>query len=359
MTPVHLLLVGAGHAHLEVVARAAELRAAGYRVLLLAPGRFRYSGVASASAAGALPPGAGRIDVAALARAHDVTHVDDTLVGIDLAARRATTSTGEILAYDVVSLNLGSVAATYGMRLDDTVVRIKPLAGLAGLDDRLRAVPGRRASVTVVGGGATGIELAAHLARRDDVARVRLVEAGQLLGPDLPAGARRRVSRLLVDRGVDVHLGCRVVGIEAGRVQGADGRVLAHDVALLATGLVAPPVLSDLGLGTADGVPVRATLQHVAHDEVYAVGDCAHFLPTPLARVGVHGVRQAPVLVRSLVARLAGGDLPVYDPPRVALSVLDLGGGVGLAVRGRWWTYGRPSLTLKRWIDRRWLRRYS
>jgi NADH dehydrogenase FAD-containing subunit len=351
-----LLLVGAGHAHLHVVAHAAELRAAGYRVRLLAPRWFDYSGVASATATGALPADAGRIDVRALAAGHGVELVEDTLVGIDTVARVATTADGAALAYDLVSLNVGSVAATHDIEVDDEVVRVKPLAGLGALATRLAAHPG--ATVTVVGGGSSGLELAAHLAVTRGVTRVRLVEAGPVLGPDLPGGARRSVTRLLARRGVEVHLGTPVRRLAGDHLLLGDGRRLDHDLAVLATGLVASPLLARLGLGDADGVPVTATLQHPDHPEMLAAGDCAHFLPQPLARIGVHGVRQGPVLLAGLLARAHGEPAPSYTPQRRALAVLDLGAGIGLAVRGRWWWRGRTAFLLKRRIDRRWLRRY-
>ena len=133
---------------------------------------------------------------------------------------------------------------------------------------------------------------------------------------------------------------------------------MPHDVALLAAGLTAPPLLAELGLGDARGVPVRETLQHRDRDDMYAAGDCAYFLPDALPRIGVHGVRQGPVLLRSLLARTKGKPLPVYKPQRRALSILDLGDGVGLAVRGRWWWFGAGALRLKRYIDGHWLRGY-
>ncbi len=354
-----LLLVGAGHAHLHVIKEAAELITAGYRVHLLAPRFFDYSGVASSVAAGVLPADAGRIDVRALADAGGVELREDTLESLDLEARIATTSGGAQVRYDVLSLNIGSVAAPHGVRVHRSVLRVKPLSGLADLDVRLggsaRPVG---ATVSVVGGGATGLELAAHLSVRHDVAQVRLVESGQAVGGDLTPRARRRIVRLLASRGVDVRTGCAAREIGERRIVCGDGTELPHDVALLATGLSAPPVLIELGLGDRDGVPVRATLQHQDHDEIYAAGDCAHFLPGPLPRIGVHGVRQGPILHASLLARLRNEPLPVYEPQRRALSILDLGGGVGLAVRGRWWWFGAGSLRLKRYIDRRWLRTY-
>lgn len=354
-----LLLVGAGHAHLHLVKHAAALADEGWRVQLLAPASFDYSGVASARAAGALPADAGRIDVRALARASGVDLVEDTLASLDLAARTAITTDGTRLVYDVLSLNIGSVVAPSGMVVHPSVLRAKPLSDLAELDERLRSLGRAGATVTVVGGGASGLELAAHLAVRPGVAGVRVVESGSEVGAGLPAGARWQIRRILRRRGVTVHTGCVVQEIDERRLVCADGSELPHDLAVLATGLTAPPLLAELGLGDERGVPVGATLQHPDHPEIYAAGDCAHFLPSPLLRIGVHGVRQGPVLHRSLLARARGETLPAYEPQRSALSILDLGDGVGLAVRGRLWCCGAGALHLKRWIDRRWLDVYT
>ncbi|WP_248581640.1 FAD-dependent oxidoreductase [Nocardioides sp. InS609-2] len=353
-----LLLVGAGHAHLYVVKRAGELAAAGYRVYLLAPRFFDYSGVASATAAGALASDAGQIDVRALAGVSGVEFHEGTLESLDPEARIAVTSDGDHLSYDVLSINIGSVVAPAGMHVDPVVLRVKPLSGLADLDARLRASGQQGATVTVVGGGASGLELAAHLSVRSDVVQVRLVEAGTLIGADLPEGARKRIVRLLAARGVAVHTGCVVRDLGERQLVCDDDTEISHDVALLAVGLTAPPLLVELGLGDGRGVPVRATLQHVDRDDIYAVGDCARFLPGPLPRIGVHGVRQGPVLLRSLLMRVRGEPLPVYEPQRRALSILDLGDGAGLAVWGPRWWYGAGPLRLKRYIDRRWLRTY-
>ena len=259
--PHELLLVGAGHTHLYVVTRAAELVAAGYHVRLLAPRSFHYSGVASATAAGELPVEEGRIDVADLAARSGVLFHEGRLAALDRDRRVAVTEAGEELPYDVLSLNLGSVAAPRGMSVDPAVVRVKPLDSLAGLASRLEGVDD--ATVTVVGGGATGLELAAHLSVRRGVAHVRLLEAGPCVGADLPVGARRRLLRLLGRRGVEVLTGWSVAHLDGRVARRTDGAEVAHDVAVLATGLAAPHLVAELGLGDEAGAAVGATLQHV------------------------------------------------------------------------------------------------
>lgn len=350
-----LLLVGAGHAHLHLVRHAPRLARAGYDVTVVAPRWFDYSGVASAVAAGGRDRADGRIDVAALTRGR-LDHREGVVTEVDLTGRTVGTDDRRTVAWDVVSFNIGSVAGLpAGVPVAGSAVRVKPLGSLHTLRDRLAEPPvGRGHRVTVVGGGTSGVELAAQLAARPDVVRVLLLEAGPRIVPSLPPGAARRLATLMSRRGVEVRTGARVCEVAEEDVVLADGTRQPHDVVVVATGLGPPPVATRPGLGGPDGIPVRATLQHRDHDDVYAAGDCADFLPERLGRTGVHGVRQGPVLLAGLLARRSGATAPTYRPQRRTLSVLDLG-GTALAVRGRWWWAGRSSLATKRWIDGRWI----
>lgn len=358
-TPLRALLVGAGHPHLHVLANAKALRAAGVELTLLAPASFSYSGMASAVGTGALPPAAGHLDVESLAARHQVVHHVGRMVDIEVARREVEADDGRRLRYDLVSLNLGSTVSTPGIAVDDEVPAVKPFERLAGLR-RWLETSGRPdpARVHVIGGGPTGLEVAGHLALRlGRAGQVHLFDRDDRPGRPMPLGARQRSLRRLVERGVVVHSAQTVHQVRRDHlVVGEDTH--PHDIAVVATGLGAPEVVTATGLGDHRGIPVDATLVHVEHDTVYAVGDCARFLPRELPRIGVHGVRQGPVLVASLRAQAAGAPLPVFTPQREALQILDLGDGSAIAWRGQWWAEGRSALLLKRGIDRRWLARY-
>lgn len=358
-----LVLVGAGHAHLHLLRNADRLASVGYRVTLVAPRRFDYSGTASAIAAGDRDPDTGTIDVEALARWHSVEHLVGTVVAANPRTRSLTTDDGRVLGYDVVSFNVGSVAATPRQVEGDpdggVVVAVKPLTDLARLRSLLHEPrSGRGHQVTIIGAGASGIELASQLSARSDIDGVTLLEAGPAFAEFLPPRAARRLRRLIARRGAAIVTGVAVEEITQTEVRLRGGAQIPHDVVVLATGLVAPALATTSPLGGPDGFPVRSTLQHRDHDDVYAAGDCADFLPGRLPKIGVHGVRQGPVLLEALESRASGGAPPVYRPQRDALSILDLG-GTALAVRGRWWWLGGSSLLLKRVIDGRWLTRHQ
>lgn len=354
-----MVLVGAGHTHLHVIDQAPRLRAAGVQLTVVAPSTFLYSGRATAVAAGARSVAEASIDVGALAQRRAVRHLATRVTDIDADGHTLTLEHGGVLPYEVASLNLGSVVRTDPLLVGADVATVKPFERLLDLSRWLASLPaGERARYSIVGGGPTGLELAGLLTYHGgDRIEVTVFERGPTPGASLAAGARRAVLRRLRTRGVQIRTNAEVTAVHRDHLV-VDGTPQAHDAAVLATGLVAPPLVGAAGLGDPRGIPVTPELVHPHHDDLYAVGDAAWFTASPLPKLGVHGVRQGPVLVASLLARAVGEPLPVYRPQRRALQILDLGGGHAVASRGRWWLTGPAMGRLKDAIDQRWLDRY-
>ena len=361
-----VVLVGGGHAHLQVLRAAAALRAAGARVTLVAPRHFWYSGLATAVVGGSHAPEEDRIDLAELSHRHGVRWLDNRVAAVHPQERSLVLADGSVLDYELVSFNIGSEVALPDPRpTDPRLWPVKPIAGLAqlraALCDRRDGAP---LHVTVVGGGATGCEVAGNLAALGERAgldlQVTLCHASERLLPDAPAGAARRLAANLQGRGIVLRPGCRLGFSSAGEARLNDEPVAA-DYLVAATGLRPPALARSLADGADDdspgGIPVTATLQHPQHPTLFAAGDCADFLPRPLPRVGVFGVRQGPVLAANLAAALRGRALRVFRPQRRYLTILNLGDGTGLALRGRWWSHGRLMLAWKHRLDRGFLRR--
>ena len=95
----------------------------------------------------------------------------------------------------------------------------------------------------------------------------------------------------------------------------ADGTHLRADVVVLANGPQAPAFLagSDLPYNEGNGaVVVDQHLQVANAPGVFAAGDCLHFAPRPLPKIGVFAVREAPILSHNLLAFLAGNPLGTF-----------------------------------------------
>src|SRR5215475_5061185 len=85
-----VVLLGAGHAHLHVIARAAQLVRRGGEVIVVAPDDFWYSGLATGVLAGQYEPALDVVDVGALLARAGGRFLRDLATAIDPGARRVT-----------------------------------------------------------------------------------------------------------------------------------------------------------------------------------------------------------------------------------------------------------------------------
>ncbi|OOC53751.1 MULTISPECIES: NAD(P)/FAD-dependent oxidoreductase [Nocardiopsis] len=180
------------------------------------------------------------------------------------------------VSYDTLVLGLGSTAGSGGVPGADEYA-----ATAAGLD-QARALARRVADerpqhVAVVGGGLTGLEVAAELAESHPGLRVRLLTRGRV-APGTGLRGRAHVRRALDRLGVALSEDTSVAAVDADGLRLEDGDRVPADLVVWNVGFAVPSLAADAGL-TVDGdgrVLVDATQRSVSHPDVYAVGDAAH-----------------------------------------------------------------------------------
>lgn len=356
---MRVLLAGAGHAHLGLLRQACRLRAAGVELSLISPPRFHYSGLATGILSGALAPDAGEIDVARLAADVGVAFHPSEVAAIDREGRQITLGEGTTLSWDALSLNIGSrTADPYALGGAARVWSVKPLSQLLDLGRWLQAEIARTRrcpALLVVGPGQAGIEVAAALIGRCE--RSGVAPRVTLVGPPpggawAPPGAIRAMVAALERRGATVLDGT-VVSRGERDCRLASGQDVECDALILATGLVGPemPGASGLSVDPDGRLLTLPTLQTTDDARIFATGDCAVSASDPRPCAGVFGVRASPVLARNLAALARGRPLETFRPQTTWLSIMDLGDGTGLALRGRACWLGRLPLRLKRRLD--------
>jgi NADH dehydrogenase len=186
--------------------------------------------------------------------------------------------------------------------------------------------------IVIIGGGATGVELAAELREASGVyaaygfnrlqvqrdVRITLLEgAARILAP-LPERVSGAATRLLAERAISVVTDCRVTQIDQHQVIDKDGNVYPSDICVWAAGIRAPEFLATLGLPTTKGgqIEVDTQLRVKGVEGVYAIGDCAACLdgagnPVPPRAQAAH--QQADYLMKTFVNRDAGRAPPKGD----------------------------------------------
>jgi selenide,water dikinase len=230
-----------------------------------------------------------------------------------------------------------------------------------------RTRDGHVREISIVGGGAAGVELALaieyRLRREFPLAtpHVRVIADTPILVPQLNAGARRRLKLHLGRRGIGVHLAAAVAQVAADSVRLETGIEFRSDATFWAAGASAPPWIAGSGLAvdTRGFMLVNDSLQCVTDRDVFGAGDCVSHEGRALPKAGVFAVRAAPVLAANLRAAAHGGALipHVTSPRHLALIATGrrhaVGAWDGLAFQGAWvWRW-------KDRIDRDFVARYS
>jgi len=173
-------------------------------------------------------------------------------------------------------------------------------------------------------------------------------------------GARRRIARILGERGVPVHSGRKVVAAGENGLELDGGERFEAQAAVWAAGAYAPPWIAQSGLATdARGfVAVSDTLQSRSYPEIFAAGDVATVIGEPRPKSGVFAVRQGPVLASNLRRALAGEAPERFRPLAHSLALISCGDRYAVAA---WGGFALEGAWVWRWkdrIDQRFVERY-
>jgi NADH:ubiquinone reductase (H+-translocating) len=322
-----VVICGAGFGGLSAVGR---LTRAGMRVTLVDGHLYStFQPLLYQVATGGLNPGDVAYAAGGFVRRYGAIYRHGELAAIDSASRRIKLANGLELGYDYLIIATGVTAAFYGIkgaaehtyglytRSDAIVLRDHLMAGFERL-----SVDSGDLTVTVVGGGATGVELAGTLAELraivlratfpdvdPDRVHVRLVEmAPSLLGP-FDEKLREYAREQLVKRGVDIRLNTRIAEVTANQVLLADGENLPSDITVWAAGVAASEAVTAWGLPQGKGgrIVIGPDLRVQGQDRIFAVGDIAvnpgdpaPQLAQPALQMGRHAGAQIVRLQRQL-----------------------------------------------------------
>ncbi|WP_019141008.1 NAD(P)/FAD-dependent oxidoreductase [Noviherbaspirillum massiliense] len=204
---------------------------------------------------------------------------------------------------------------------------------------------GQRFTVTIIGGGATGVELSAELHMTAKIItsyglanfdpekdlKIVVVDAAPRLLQALPERLSNAVTRELQAIDIEVHTNEMVVEVSKDGVKMGSGKFIPSDLVVWAAGIKAPDFLKSLdGLETnrINQLVVKRTLQTTADPSVFAMGDCAAcpqgdgLPPVPPRAQAAH--QEAALLARSLL-RILEGKSPLKFTYRDRGSLVSLG----------------------------------
>jgi NADH dehydrogenase len=237
--------------------------------------------------------------------------------------------------------------------------QMKIAAGMVLAEDRRRAL-----SVTVCGGGATGVEIvgtlgqmlpkrAAELGLNPGDLNVHLIEGRPDILYDLHPKQRETARRRLAQLGVDVVTGFMVSRIEDGKVVLENGSEVPSSVLVWCGGAAADPHAKEWGFGLDHGgrIVVGPDSKVEGMDDVYALGDVASFRDPKssavLPMLAQYAITSAEHAIGNLLAELDGRPLTPFKP-HMHGEFVSIGPSWGVGWMWRLSLSGLPAIVMKR-----------
>ena len=275
-------------------------------------------------------------------RSKNIRVLQGTAQSVDLQAKRLVTDVGE-LDYDYLILACGAQHAYFGHdEWEEHAPGLKTLAQATEIRRRILTAFEKAESepdgstrkklltFVVIGGGATGVELAGSLGEmsrytlaRDfrnidpKLTRVILVEAGPRILPYFDPALASKATRALESLGVQVWTSSPVTRIDADGIQIGEERIRTATV-LWAAGIRASALNSTLGykLDQLGRAIVEPDLSLDGHPEVFVVGDQAHFAHQtgkPLPALAPVALQQGRFVAQNILREITGHPRQAFE----------------------------------------------
>ncbi len=384
-TPIvsDLVLLGGGHANIQVLKMLAMNPIGGLRITLISDQTHSpYSGMIPGYLAGYYSYEECHFDLRRICEELGQRFIKAKIIGIDPQRKKIQLENRVEVSYDCASINVGIAPKNIEYSSPDAALKLiplKPISRFIAYWDRLiadlKAYKGADPlQLAVVGAGASGVEISIILKMLIDRynwnAEVSLIHQHEFLVSAKDISAQRRLSKTIEELDIKVFKNTQALKEQE------NGLVLKDDKGLIqikdfyrvltATQASAPQWFKDSGLPVdTDGfVKVSGNLLVENEHDLFAAGDCIHFSPSPLKKAGVYAVRQGMVLEHNIRAFFTGKSaLKTFRPKKNVLSLITIGERKALVHQDsasilRWM---RPSLlwTVKDGIDRRFMKRFQ
>lgn len=217
----------------------------------------------------------------------EIQFLQQKVIGIDLDSKQVRLEHHAPLAYDKLVIALGGQTQPSAIPgVQDYAIPFKTLADAYRLGEKLRlleASDAEKIRIVVVGGGYSGVEIAAKLGDRLGArGRIRIIERGSSILGSSTEFNRRAAQKALEQRKIWLDLETEISEVEADSIslvyKGQRDRIPV-DIVLWTVGAQVSELIRDLPLKhNAQGlISTNEYLQAIEQPDIYALGDAADY----------------------------------------------------------------------------------
>ncbi|KGG16859.1 MULTISPECIES: NAD(P)/FAD-dependent oxidoreductase [unclassified Prochlorococcus] len=253
--------------------------------------------------------------------------IKQRIANIDLEGEVVITSLGQVIKYSQLVISTGSKVDHFSIpgveehclmfnKYED-VIKIKKLV------EALNRSTESKDNIVIVGGGATGVELACKLS---DLLHgnhtVHLIELDEKVLPNGKSFNQEQIQQALNKRSIKLHLNTRVVKIteHVVEIENANENYSKQSDSLTYAGVIwtagvkasAPDGLASSLLK--DGrLLINSKLQVLGYDNVFSIGDVSFDIRQPLIGTAQVAMQQGDHLAKNLIAYHQGKELTSFN----------------------------------------------
>lgn len=359
-----IVLIGGGHAHALMIRKWAMQPTPGIRLTLISPNIYTpYSGMLPGLIAEHYQFSETHIDLMQLCAWANVRFIQDEVTNINGKQQFIEFNTRPNLEYDICSIDIGSTPNQSIEGSAEFAIGVKPIAQFytqwQTLQQKILAHRDQQApiKVVIIGAGAGGIELITAMnfwaTKHNCNASFHLVNRGNQLIPHASSALQTKLNAHFKKSQIQCTHDFDTQKIDAQFIY-SESQKIPYDQLFYCTQAAPAGWLrrTDIALNQQGFITVNRHLQSVSHDNIFAAGDVAHFIESPIPKAGVYAVRMAPILLNNVINLCVGKPLVSYHPQKNFLSLLALGEQYALGQKGQISIWGKWAWRLKNHIDK-------
>ncbi len=315
-----LVLIGGGHANVQVLRKLCMNEYRGLNVILISDG---YGAIYSGMTPGYIKKFYSlkdiSIDLQRLCFNAGATFIKDTVINLDTQNQKVYLKNNPSVSFDILSINSGSISNNQNININNEskVIPVKPISSLLSklslIDDLVKKSSQKK--VSIVGGGVAAFELSFALYKRyNGNISLNIISSPLLAEKNLNISTINKLKKIAKNLGINL-ISKKVITINKSEIALDNDDKIQSDCVLLSTGASLPDWLekSDL-VKTENFIAVNHQLQSLNHKNIFVTGDDATIKNYKRPKSGVMAVRQGEVLKENLFLFLRKNPLKKFKP---------------------------------------------
>tara|TARA_B100000900_G_scaffold127796_1_gene107985 strand:- start:2495 stop:4654 length:2160 start_codon:yes stop_codon:yes gene_type:complete len=360
-----LVLLGGGHAHIQVLRKLCMNFYEGLHVILINNSmESAYSGMTPAYIQDYYKIKEIMIDLQRLCFNAGVTFINDEVIQLKTEEKKVILKNRPSIHYDLLSINTGCISKKNNIKIhkNSKNIFIKPINNLIKnlntLDKIIKNT--NNTKINIIGGGVAAFEISFALrVRFQNRISITIISKNILLEKNLNNKTITELKKISENMSISLKE-IDVIEIKKNELLLSNGEIFPSDLNLISTGVQIPQWIQNSSLKKNNGfIGIKTNLQSINDDNIFAAGDVASIQDYLRPKSGVMAVRQGQILKENIFLKIQGKKLMKFQPQKNWLYIIGTYPNKALLNYLNFSFHSKWCWALKKWIDKSFMKKFS